>query len=153
MVDEGLSGARTSSAHRAYKQYRTMGRIRSAQEGEGGVTMTERTLYERLGGVDAIALVVDRFSDQIVTNPKLNVNPALKDWNEKGNLPSLKFLRTLWICAENGGTFTTRAGSWAKPTRTCISLRKSSTRLERRSAVRLTTSMCPSRKSRKFWVR
>src|SRR5215213_8307594 len=54
--------------------------------------MTERTLYERLGGVDAIALVVDRFSDQIVTNPKLNVNPALKEYNEKGNLPSLKYL-------------------------------------------------------------
>ena len=67
--------------------------------------MSERTLYERLGGVDAIALVVDRFSDQIVTNPKLNVNPALKEWNEKGNLPSLKFLRTLWICAATGGPF------------------------------------------------
>ena len=67
--------------------------------------MPERTLYERLGGVDAIALVVDRFSDQIVTNPKLNVNPALKEWNEKGNLPSLKFLRTLWICAATGGPF------------------------------------------------
>jgi hemoglobin len=71
----------------------------------GGVTMPERTLYERLGGVDAIALVVDRFSDQIVTNPKLNVNPALKEWNEKGNLPSLKFLRTLWICEATGGPF------------------------------------------------
>jgi hemoglobin len=77
-----------------------MGRIRSAQEGEGGVTMTERTLYERLGGVDAIALVVDRFS-----NPKLNVNPALKEYNEKGNLPGLKFMRTLWLCAAAGGPF------------------------------------------------
>ena len=67
--------------------------------------MPERTLYERLGGVDAIALVVDRFSDQIVTNPKLNVNPALKEWNKKGNLPSLKFLRTLWICAATGAPF------------------------------------------------
>ena len=67
--------------------------------------MTERTLYERLGGIDAIALVVDRFSDQIVTNPKLNVNPALKEYNEQGNLPSLKFLRTLWICAATGGPF------------------------------------------------
>jgi hemoglobin len=67
--------------------------------------MPEQTLYERLGGVDAIALVVDRFSDQIVTNPKLNVNPALKEYNEKGNLPSLKFLRTLWICAATGGPF------------------------------------------------
>jgi hemoglobin len=82
-----------------------MGRTYSAQEGEGGVTMTERTLYERLGGVDAIALVVDRFSDQIVTNPKLNVNPALKEYNEKGNLPRLKFMRTLWLCAAAGGPF------------------------------------------------
>jgi len=56
-----------------------MGRTYSAQEGEGGVTMPERTLYERLGGVDAIALVVDRFSDQIVTNPKLNVNPVISN--------------------------------------------------------------------------
>ena len=67
--------------------------------------MTERSLYERLGGVDAIALVVDRFSDEIITNPKLNVNPALRKWNEKGNLPSLKFMRTLWICAATGGPF------------------------------------------------
>ncbi len=67
--------------------------------------MTERSLYERLGGVDAIALVVDRFSDQIVTNPKLNMNPALKEYNEKGNLPKLKFMRTLWICTATGGPF------------------------------------------------
>jgi len=52
--------------------------------------MTEPTLYERLGGVNAIAMVVDRFSDQIVKNPKLNMNPALKEWNESGQLPGLK---------------------------------------------------------------
>ena len=67
--------------------------------------MTEQTLYERLGGVDAIALVVDRFSDEIITNPKLNVNPALREWNENGNLPSLKFMRTLWVSAVTGGPF------------------------------------------------
>jgi hypothetical protein len=31
--------------------------------------MTERTLYERLGGAFAIAAVIDRFSDAIVKNP------------------------------------------------------------------------------------
>ena len=67
--------------------------------------MTEQSLYERLGGVDAIAAVVDRFSDKIVTNPKLNVNPALKQWNETGSLPGLKFMRTLWVCAVAGGPF------------------------------------------------
>ncbi len=38
--------------------------------------MTAQSLYERLGGVNAIAMVVDRFSDEIIKNPKLNVNPA-----------------------------------------------------------------------------
>ena len=71
----------------------------------GGPTMAEQSLYERLGGVDAIALVVDRFSDAIVENPRLNVNPALREFNETGNLPRLKFMRTLWICAATGGPF------------------------------------------------
>jgi truncated hemoglobin YjbI len=39
--------------------------------------MTEESLYERIGGVNALAMGVDRFSDQIVKNPKLDVNPAL----------------------------------------------------------------------------
>ncbi len=67
--------------------------------------MAEQSLYERLGGVNAIAMVVDRFSDQIVKNPKLNANPALKAWNETGQLPGLKFMRTLWVCRATGGPF------------------------------------------------
>ena len=67
--------------------------------------MTEQSLYERLGGVNAIAMVVDRFSDEIVKNPKLNVNPELKEWNTKGQLEGLKFMRTLWICQAAGGPF------------------------------------------------
>jgi hypothetical protein len=38
--------------------------------------MAERSLCERIGGVNAIAMVVNRFSDEIVANPKLNVNPT-----------------------------------------------------------------------------
>jgi len=67
--------------------------------------MPEQSLYERLGGVNAIAMVVDRFSDKIVENPKLNVNPNLKEWNTKGQLEGLKFMRTLWICEAAGGPF------------------------------------------------
>jgi hemoglobin len=67
--------------------------------------MIEQSLYERIGGVNAIAMVVDRFSDQIVKNAKLNVNPALKEWNETGQLPGLKFMRTLWLCQAAGGPF------------------------------------------------
>jgi hemoglobin len=71
--------------------------------------MTEKSLYERLGGDFAIAAVVDRFSDQLLKNPKIvNANPQLKEWHTekyKTRLPGLKFLRTLWVCAVAGGPF------------------------------------------------
>jgi hemoglobin len=65
----------------------------------------QQSLYERLGGVNAIAMVVERFSDAIVENPKLQKNPALTEWNESGQLAGLKFMRTLWLCQEADGPF------------------------------------------------
>ena len=66
------------------------------------------TLYDRVGGIFAIAAVVDRFSDAIVVNPKLNKNPALVEWNQNESatrLPGLKFMRTLWVASLAGGPF------------------------------------------------
>jgi hemoglobin len=63
----------------------------------------EPTLYERLGGIYAIAAVVDHFSDQLLKNPQVvEANPELKEWRTAtfaGRLPGLKFLRTLWVAA------------------------------------------------------
>jgi hemoglobin len=72
--------------------------------------MSENSLYERLGGIFAIAAVVDHFSDAVVLNPivgKTSKNPALREWHTKnlGRLPGLKFMRTLWVCAVAGGPF------------------------------------------------
>jgi hemoglobin len=72
--------------------------------------MTDSSLYERLGGVFAIAAVVDRFSDAVVQNPIVGQqaeNPALREWhtNNLGRLPGLKFMRTLWVCDVAGGPF------------------------------------------------
>lgn len=70
----------------------------------------EKSLYERLGGVFAIAAVVDHFSDAVVENPivgKTSKNPALREWHTHnlGRLPGLKFMRTLWVCQVTGGPF------------------------------------------------
>jgi hemoglobin len=81
--------------------------------------MTEPSLYERLGGVFAIAAVVDHFSDAVVQNAivgQRSENQALREWhtNNLGRLPGLKFMRTLWVCAVAGGPFqysATRPGS------------------------------------------
>jgi hemoglobin len=72
--------------------------------------MTEASLYERLGGVFAIAAVVDHFSDAVVQNPMVGQrsnNPGLRDWHTTnlGRLPGLKFMRTLWVCAVADGPF------------------------------------------------
>lgn len=71
--------------------------------------MAEQSLYDRLGGVYAIAAVVDRFSDQLLKNSKIvNANPQLKEWHTekyKTRLPGLKFNRTLWVCAVSGGPY------------------------------------------------
>jgi hemoglobin len=72
--------------------------------------MTEKSLYERLGGVFAIAAVIDHFSDAVVKNPivgKTSKNPALREWHTSNlnRLPGLKFMRTLWVCAVAGGPF------------------------------------------------
>ena len=69
-----------------------------------------KSLYERLGGVFAIAAVVDHFSDAVVQNPivgKTSQNPALREWHTKNldRLPGLKFMRTLWVCEITGGPF------------------------------------------------
>lgn len=71
---------------------------------------TEKSLYERLGGIFAIAQVVDHFSDALIKNPivgKNSKNPQLRDWhrNSLNRLPGLKFMRTLWVAEVTGGPY------------------------------------------------
>jgi len=86
--------------------------------------MSEKTLYDRLGGVFAIAAVIDHFSDAIVKNPIVGQgsnNPTLREWHTKqlGRLPGLKFMRTLWVCNVAGGPFEYSA---TKPGKTAVGL-------------------------------
>ncbi len=72
--------------------------------------MSDESLYDRLGGVFAIAAVVDHFSDAIVKNPIVgqgSKNADLSQWHTKqlGRLPGLKWMRTLWVCNVAGGPF------------------------------------------------
>jgi hemoglobin len=86
--------------------------------------MSDKSLYERLGGVFAIAAVVDHFSDAVVRNPivgQTSENPQLREWhtNNLGRLPGLKWMRTLWVCNVAGGPFEYTA---TKPGSTTIGL-------------------------------
>lgn len=86
--------------------------------------MADKSLYERLGGVFAIAAVVDHFSDAVVQNHvagRGSTNPDLREWHTRqlGRLPGLKFMRTLWLCDAAGGPFTFSA---TKPGATVLGL-------------------------------
>lgn len=72
--------------------------------------MADQSLYERLGGVFAIAGVIDHFSDAVVKNAVAGQgsdNPALRAWHTEqlARLPGLKFMRTLWVCNVAGGPY------------------------------------------------
>ena len=71
---------------------------------------SDQSLYARLGGIFAIAAVVNHFSDEIIADPVAGArsqNPALREWHTRqlDRLPGLKFMRTLWVAAASGGPF------------------------------------------------
>ncbi|MGH7966662.1 MAG: group I truncated hemoglobin [Candidatus Binatia bacterium] len=63
----------------------------------------EKSLYERLGGVKPIVLVVDDFIDRLVTNETLNANPKIREGRERSPDPYLKFQVTNLVCQVTGG--------------------------------------------------
>lgn len=68
------------------------------------------SLYSRLGGVFAIAAVVDYFSDLVIDSPLVGIgsaNPFLRNWSgaHSDRLPGLKWMRTLWVVSVSGGPY------------------------------------------------
>ena len=66
-------------------------------------TQAPPTLYERLGGVYAIATVVDDFIDRIMADPRLNANPKVDEAHHKVPPAGFKYLVTEMVCWATGG--------------------------------------------------
>jgi hemoglobin len=64
---------------------------------------TLNSLYERLGGVYAIAAVVDDFIDRIMVNPLLNANPKVDEAHHRVSKAGFKYLVTEMVCWATGG--------------------------------------------------
>lgn len=64
---------------------------------------TEKSLYERLGGIYPIATVVDSFIDILLVNDVLNANPAIDAARKRVPTPGLKFRVTALVCQATGG--------------------------------------------------
>jgi hemoglobin len=63
----------------------------------------EKSLYERLGGVYAIASVVDAFLEKLLVNDVLNANPAINKARDLVPKAGLKYRVTELVCQVTGG--------------------------------------------------
>ena len=61
------------------------------------------TLYERLGGVYAIATVIDDFIDRVMKDPRLNANPLVDEAHHRVPPAGFKYLATELVCEAAGG--------------------------------------------------
>ncbi len=69
----------------------------------GQAKKKEKSLYDRLGGVYAIATVVDDFIDRVVADDILNANPAIKEARDRVPRAGLKYRVTEMVCMATGG--------------------------------------------------
>lgn len=65
--------------------------------------MAEQTLYERLGGIYAIAGAVDVLVDRLYSNASANMNPEVAKFHEQQGHAGFKFLVTAWSIEHTGG--------------------------------------------------
>ena len=63
----------------------------------------QKSLYERLGGLKGITVVVDDFINRLVANKELNKNPAVNAGRKSSPAPYLKFQVSQMVCGVTGG--------------------------------------------------
>ena len=63
----------------------------------------QKTLYERLGGLKGITMVVDDFINRLVANKTLNKNPAINAGRKSSPAPYLKYQVSEMVCQVTGG--------------------------------------------------
>lgn len=61
-------------------------------------------LYDRLGGLAPISVVVSDFIDVVVPDPLLNENPAVNATRARVPAPYLKYQVTALVCSATGGS-------------------------------------------------
>jgi hemoglobin len=64
---------------------------------------TAKSLYDRLGGVYAIAAVIDDLINRIMDNPRLNANPKVDEAHHRVSRAGFKYLVTEMVCGATGG--------------------------------------------------
>jgi hemoglobin len=74
-----------------------------ANQTDSEATPAQKSLYDRLGGVYAIAAVIDDLIDRVMDNPRLNANPKVDEAHHRVSRAGFKYLVTELVCGATGG--------------------------------------------------
>src|SRR6516164_1256761 len=74
-----------------------------ANQTHSEATPAQKSLYDRLGGVYAIAAVIDDFIDRVMDDPRLNANPKVDEAHHRVSRAGFKYLVTEMVCWATGG--------------------------------------------------
>lgn len=69
----------------------------------GASSEGETSLYDRLGGLMPITVVVSDFLDALIPDPQMNENPAIDAARKRVPAPYLKYQVTAFVCMATGG--------------------------------------------------
>ena len=70
---------------------------------QSGAQQKQPSLYDRLGGLAPISVVVNDFIDVLVPDAVLNANPAIDAARKRVPAPYLKYHVTAMVCQATGG--------------------------------------------------
>jgi len=70
---------------------------------QGGAEQKQQSLYDRLGGLAPISVVVSDFIDALVPDAVLNANPEIDAARKRVPAPYLKYHITAMVCQATGG--------------------------------------------------
>ena len=70
---------------------------------QSGAQQKQQSLYDRLGGLAPISVVVSDFIDALVVDAVLNANPAIDAARKRVPAPYLKYHVTAMVCQATGG--------------------------------------------------
>jgi hemoglobin len=73
------------------------------RKGEDMETQAQSTLYDRLGGVYNIAVVIDDLIDRVMTDARLNANPRVDEAHHRVSPAGFKYYVTELLCEAAGG--------------------------------------------------
>jgi hemoglobin len=77
--------------------------ITGASYGQAGSAQGEKSLYERLGGLQGISLVVSDFMEVFMQDPVIMSNPRVKERKTADVAPYIQYQIVTMVCQATGG--------------------------------------------------